>query len=156
VVNADAAKQLAIIEAEGVKNNTVTIASGELEKAKMQATAIEAIGTAKGLAENALLRAPVDAQIVLAKEIGDNSGYQTYLISVRGIEKDQAVGIEQAKALQAAEVKVIANTGTAVEGVKDVMDLFTSKGGTQIAATLEAINQSPTGQALVSKLTGKK
>ncbi len=56
--------------------------------------------------------APVQAQIVLAKEIGNNEGYQKYLITIEQVKANESVGIEQAKALSHAELKIIANAGT--------------------------------------------
>jgi flotillin len=92
----------------------------------------------------------------LAKEIGQNEGYQQYLVTVRQIEANQLVGIEQAKALTAAQVKVIANSTGPVEGVKSVMDLFTPKGGTQLGAAVEAFKNTEAGAAIVESLTGEK
>lgn len=150
VVQADQAKRTEIIRAEGEKQKTITVAEGTLEKAKLHAQGIEAEGRARGAAEQAVLMAPVNSQIELAKEIGANAGYQTYLVQIRTIDKEQAVGIEQAKALTAAEIKVIANSGGVVDGVKNVMDLFTSKGGTQLGAMVEAFTQTDAGKQLLN------
>lgn len=156
VVQAEQEKKTNVIRAEGQKQQTIVVAEGTLEQAKLHAQGVEAEGRAQGAAEQAVLLAPVNAQITLAKEIGENANYQRYLIEVRTIEKDQAVGIQQADALKAAEIKVIANTGTPVEGVKDVMGLFSSKGGTQLGAMVEAFTQTPTGEAIVKRLNGGK
>ena len=156
VVQADQQKRTQIIKAEGEKQQTITVAEGTLEKAKLHAQGIEAEGRARGAAETAVLMAPVNSQIELAKEIGSNAGYQTYLVQIRTIDKEQAVGIEQAKALTAAEIKVIANSGGVVDGVKNVMDLFTSKGGTQLGAMVEAFTQTDAGaQLLNGKANGR-
>lgn len=154
VVAADQEKQTNIIKADGTKQQTIIIADGNLQATKLTAEGIQVEGAAKGAAETAILMAPVNSQIALAKEIGSNNGYQTYLIQIRTVEKDQAVGIEQAKALAEADIKVIANTGDAISGVKNVMDLFTSKGGTQIGAMVEAFAQTPAGDAVMKKLNG--
>lgn len=153
VVQADQEKQAAVIRAEGEKQKTITIAEGTLGAAKLSAEAVTVQGIAKGEAEKAVLLAPVQAQITLAKEIGTNPGYQSYLVSVRQIEANQVVGVEQAKALTAADIKVIANSAGPVEGVKTVMDLFTPKGGTQVGAALEALRNTPAGRAVVDALT---
>ena len=94
--------------------------------------------------------ANVDPQIALATEIGENQGYQTYLISIRSVEANEAVGIEQAKALQAAGIKVIANTGTSIgDGVSSVGELFTSRGGQALGAAVEGLSNTPGGAALL-------
>lgn len=156
VIKAEGVRQVDIVKAEGTKAQTILVAEGNLEQAKLHAQGVEVEGKAKGAAEQAVLMAPVNSQIALAKEIGQNHGYQTYLVTIRTVEKDQAVGIEQAKALAEADIKVIANTGNAVEGVTNVMELFTSKGGTQLAAMAEAFAQSPTGSEILKKLNGEK
>ena len=69
-----------------------------------------------------------------------------------GFEKDEVVGTEQAKALQDAGIKVIANTGNVSSGVDSVMDLFSASGGTEIAAMAEALSQTDAGAALLSRL----
>jgi flotillin len=155
VIKAEGVKQVDIVKAEGTKQQTVLVAEGNLEQAKLHAQGVEVEGKARGAAEQAVLMAPVNSQIALAKEIGQNQGYQTYLVTIRTVEKDQAVGIEQAKALAEADIKVIANTGDAISGVSNVMDLFTSKGGTQLGAMAEAFAQSPAGAALLKKINGK-
>ena len=152
VVAAEQQKRTQVIHAEGLKEKTITEAQGKLGEAQLVAQGIEAQGKAKGVAEQAVLMAPVNAQITLAEKIGSDAGYQQYLVSIRQIEANEAIGIEQAKALEKADVKVIANTGSAPEGMKNVMDLFTSKGGTNIGAALEAFAQTEAGQAIVKKL----
>lgn len=156
IIGAEATKQTAVIKAEGEKQMTITVAEGQLGLAKLHAEGVRVEGESKGAAEYAVLMAPVNSQIALAKEIGANEGYQTYLITMRTVEKDQAVGIEQAHALQKADVKVIANSGDAVTGVNKVMDLFTSKGGTQMGAMVEAFTQTPAGEALLAKVMTPK
>jgi flotillin len=151
VVKAEQDKQVAVVTAEGNKASTVTIAQGALEAAQFNAKGIEAVGVAEGVAERAKLQAPVDTQIMLAKEIGENQGYQEYLIKVRTVEKDQAVGIEQAQALKAANIKVIANTGDVTTGINKVTDLFTSQGGLSAGAALEAFANTDAGAALLKK-----
>jgi flotillin len=153
IIAAEAQQKTAVIQAEGTKQQVTLLAEGQLAQAKLQAQGVEAQGAAQGAAETAVLMAPVTAQITLAKEIGANDRYQTYLISVRTIEKDQAVGIEQAKALEHADIKVIANTGEVVGGVTKVMDLFTTKGGTQLGGMMEALKQTPAGKDLIAKFT---
>ena len=154
VVAADQEKQTNIIKAEGHKQQTVIVADGDLQATKLTAEGIQVEGAAKGAAETAILMAPVNSQIALAKEIGSNDGYQKYLLGIKEIDKNQVVGVAQAEALKAAEIKVIANAGDVVGGVSNVMELMTSKGGTQLGAAVEAFAQTPVGAALVKKLNG--
>jgi flotillin len=152
VVKAEEQKQTEVVKAEGEKQKTVLIAEGVLEAEKRQAEAILVKGQANAEAEKLLQLAPVEAQIVLAKEIGENQSYQQYLITIRQVEAQQVIGTAQAQALQNAEVKVIANANDASSGLSGVGELLSSKGGTALAATLEALVQSDVGKALVSKI----
>lgn len=148
---AEIEKQVKVVRAEQEKETLILIAEGNLESKRREAMGIVAEGDAKAAAEKAMQLAPVEAQIVLAKEIGANKEYQEYLVTIRKIEADQEVGIEQAQALVSANVKIIANTGDPVTGVKHVMDLFSSRGGTQMGAMVEAFANSETGSALLAK-----
>ena len=149
------AKQTALVQASQDKETTILVAEGKLEAEKNNAAAIQATGIAKAEAEKALQLAPVSAQITLAQEIGTNESYQKYLALIEAFKAYIAVGSEQAKSLQNAEVKIIANGGSASDGVTKVMDIFSSKGGTSIAAAVEAIAQSDIGADLLNRLTNK-
>lgn len=153
VVAADQAKQVVVIEAEAEKQKTITIADGTLEAARRKATGVEVNGEAEGKAQTAVLMAPVNSQIALAKEIGTNDGYQKYLVTVKQIEANQTVGIAQADALKAAQIKVIANAGTVVDGVKTAMDLLSPKGGTQLGTALEAFKNTDVGEQVINAVT---
>jgi len=152
VVQAQQQKETAVIRAEGEKQQTVLIAEGRLEEQKRHADGIAATGAAQAEARKLMELAPVQAQIALAQEIGDNKGYQEYLITIRQVEANEKIGMEQSAALKSADVKIIANTGNPVSGMDSVMDLFSAKGGTQVGAMLEALAQSQNGKALLEKV----
>ena len=145
-----------VVAADQEKQTTVIVAEGHLESERKRAQGIQVVGEANATAEKAMQLAPVEAQIVLAKEIGGNAGYQDYLKVIEAIRAYVVVGGEQAKALQGADVKVIANTGQTGDGMQQVMDLFTSKGGTHLASAVEAFAQTPLGRSIVSKILEPK
>lgn len=156
VVKAEGEKQVLITKAEGAKDSTIITAQGNLEAAKNNAEGIRAVGVAEGDAEKAKLMAPVAAQIELAEKIGENKDYQGYMISIETVKANQAVGVEMAKALGEADIKVIANSGTIDGGIKSLGELLTAKGGTQIGALTSALMQNPDIAALAEKALGKK
>jgi flotillin len=78
------------------------------------------------------------------------------LITVEQIKANQVVGVEQAKALEKADIKIIANSGDASSGIAKLGDVLTAKGGTSIGAMLEGLVQTETGKAVVDKFTGSK
>jgi len=155
IVQAEEKRQTDVIQAEGQKQKTVLIAEGTLEAQKREAEAIQVKGQATAEAEKALQLAPVEAQIVLAKEIGENQSYQQYLITIRQVEANQAIGVEQARALDKADIKVIANSGTVTGGISSLGELFTSQGGSNVGAALEGLAQSEIGKQLLDKFTTK-
>jgi flotillin len=156
LVQADQAKQTSIINSEGQKQTAILNAEGLLESKKREAEGTVLVGNAKAEAEKAMQLAPVQAQIVLAQEIGTNENYQKYLVTIRQVEAGQVVGVEQAKALEKADIKIIANTGEPVSGIKNVMDIFTPKGGTSIGGMIEALKQTEGGAELLKLVTPKE
>jgi flotillin len=127
-------------KAEGIR------AVGDAEASK-----VRAIGTAEADALKAKELAPIKAQIELAREIGENDGYQQYLLGVEQIKAELEVGVVKAKALIESDIKIIANTGNAQEGFDSLMDVFSAKGGTQLGVVLEGLKNTPIGKELVKK-----
>lgn len=156
IVKATESRETEVIRAEGEKKKTTLLAEGQLEAKKREAEGIAVEGSAKAEAEKAMQLAPVQAQIVLAQEIGENVGYQNYLVTIRQVEAQEKIGIEQAGALKTADVKIIANSGEVVGGVKNVMDIFSSKGGTNLGAMLEGLGNTEQGAALLQKFGVKQ
>ena len=150
VVAAEQARQITVIAAEALREKQITEATGMLEQQKKVAEARRVNGEAEGAAQQAVLMAPVNSQIALAKEIGENHEYQVYLIRLKEIEAGQTVGSAAAAALEKAGVKIIATTGSPMDGVKSVMDLMTPKGATQLGASLEALAQTPLGERVAA------
>jgi flotillin len=157
IVQAQQKRETSVIDAEGQKQTLLLVAEGQLEAKRRESEGISLQGKAKADAEAAMQLAPIQAQIALAKEIGTNSSYQTYLTTLRQIEANQAVGVEQAKALAAANIKVIANTGSDVSsGLNSLTDLISSKGGTQIGSMIEGFANTDKGQEIIAKVLGSK
>lgn len=141
-----------LVAADQTRQTTVIKAEGDLEAKRKEAAGVQVLGEAKAAAEKAMQLAPVQAQIVLAQEIGSNEGYQKYLAMIEAIKAYLVVGSKQAEALQHADVKVIANAGNPTSGVNTAMDLFTSKGGTELSGMVEAFAQAPLGRAVLTAL----
>lgn len=153
---AEIVRDVTLTKAEQDKQAAILSAEAQLEAKKREAEGISVAGLARAEAEKAMQLAPVQAQITLAKEIGENQSYQNYLVTIRQVEASQAVGIAQAGVLEKAQVKIIANTGAPTEGLKSVMDLFSSKGGTELGAMLEGLAQTDKGQELLGKIMPKQ
>ncbi|QLB21031.1 hypothetical protein A6B43_05630 [Vespertiliibacter pulmonis] len=154
IIDSEAERQHQILVAEGEKQKAFLEAEALLETKDKEAQGIAKIGSAEAEAKQKLEISLVSGQIELAKEIGSNVGYQQYLVSIRQIEANQAVGMEQAKALANSEMKFIINEAKVDKGIERVGELFSSTGGTKLAATLEGLNQSDLGKALIGKFLG--
>lgn len=158
ITNAEGEKLSIVTKAEGEKTSTVTKAQGDLEAAKLNAEGVRAEGEAKGAAEQAILMAPVNTQITLAKEIGENQGYQQYLVTIKQVESNRDVGLEMARAFANADLKVIANGGDVGSATNKLANIVSSAGGTNIASMLEGLTQTENGKQLldsvVSRLAG--
>lgn len=141
------------VKSAEIKKQAITIqAEAELEKKKKESDGVRIEGDARALATKAMQLASVEAQITLADKIGSNKEYQSYLVAIEQVKANKDVGVTQAQALQHAEVKIIANSSSASDGITKAMDLFSSKGGVQISAMLEGISNSDTGRSILKKI----
>lgn len=153
IVNAEADRQALVVSAEADRQSVTVKAEGDLAASLKEAEGIKAKGEAQASAEKAMLLAPVETQITLAKEIGSNEGYQKYLVTIEQVKAGKDVGIEMAKAMQSAELKVIANAGDIQGGVAKLGDMFTPQGGTNLSGMLTALAQTEEGKNLLNKIT---
>src|SRR5690606_19756023 len=111
VKTAEIAKEKAVVKAQEDKEVTVTVAEGDLEATRKEAEGIKAKGETEAAAEEAMQMAPVKAKIALAEKIGANPRYMQFLVSEFAVAAHKGIGEAQAKALDGADVKIIANTG---------------------------------------------
>lgn len=152
VVNAEANQRKTEIDAEAAKRKTELDAEAQLVLATKNAEGIKAEGEARAEAEKQMQMASVTAQTTLAKEVGENEGYQKYLIEIRRVEATEKVGLEQAKNISGSNIKIIAGAGSVSEGVTSALDVLTPKGGLSLASMLESFGATEAGQQLLEKL----
>lgn len=167
IVNADAAKAVILRQAEAQKEKTILDAQAEKEQIELKAEAelqmnlkeaegIQAKGQAEAESKKAMELASVTAQTTLAEKIGENESYQNYLINLEQIKALAEVGIEQAKNLANATIKINAMSNDVPAGLSKVTDVFTPKGGLNIAGALENLASSDLGKQVVNKLLANK
>lgn len=151
-ITADAEKIRAekVADAELIK--TTKKAEGNLITSTKAAEGIKLEGNAKADAEKQMQLASVEAQLTLAKEIGENEGYQSYLIQIRQVEANEKVGLAQAENIKGADIKIIAGAGDVTGGISSAMGALSPKGGFNIAGMLETLTATEEGKALLSKL----
>lgn len=173
IINTEQQKRQIEIEAEANQFKVETEAKAQLEAKRKEAEAIKSVGEAqaevikaKGLSEAEAKKqmelANVTAQTTLAKEIGENDSYQSYLIKIREIEISGEVNKVQyqslATALNGADLKLLVNSGDVHSGLGKFSDILSSKGGTATNGLIEGLKQTPEGAgiiALLDKLTQK-
>ncbi len=146
---AEIERERAVVAAETYHETKVRNATADLEATKAAAAGVVETGKAEGEAETARLLAPVTAQTKLAEEIGSNESYQQYLVTIRQVEANQAVGVEMARSIGKADLKVIANGGDIGSGMSNLTDLLSSAGGTKLGGLLTGLAQSDEGKALI-------
>ena len=119
--------------------------------ASKSAEGIKLEGDAKANAEKQMQLASVEAQLKLASEIGNNDGYQHYLIQVRQIEANEKVGLAQAD-IKGADIKIIAGAGDVTGGISSAAGALSPKGGFNLAGMLASLAATDEGKALLEKL----
>lgn len=127
-LNAQANRETQILVAQGAKESQFLAAEALLEMKNKESQGIQKIGEAEAEALRLKELAPISAQIELARAIGENGGYQGYLIAIRQLEACEVIGVEQAKAMSQADLKVIAKGGSIGEGMNDIKDIISAKG----------------------------
>ena len=125
---------------------------GSLLTASKSAEGIKLEGDAKANAEKQMQLASVEAQLKLASEIGNNDGYQHYLIQVRQIEANEKVGLAQADNIKGADIKIIAGAGDVTGGISSAAGALSPKGGFNLAGMLTSLAATDEGKALLEKL----
>jgi len=169
-IKAEADQKNMQIHADARKYEIENIAAAKLEEEKKRADGIKAVGQneaevikAKGLAaaeaEKMSQLASVTAQTTLAEKVGENIGYQNYMIKIKEVEASIEIGVQQAKsygeALKTADLKIIANSGDVNSGIGKITDLLSSKGGQAINGLVESLQQTEMGSKLVGGLMDK-
>jgi flotillin len=167
IILAEQEKQKMEIKAQADKYRIETEASAALEAKRKEAEAVKTVGSAeaeiikaKGISEaeakKAMELAGVTAQTTLAQEIGENKSYQEYLIKIKEVEVSQVIGVAQyesiAKALAAADLKLLVNSGDVHSGINKLSDLFSAKGASQLNGLVEGLKQTDEGAGLMSLL----
>jgi flotillin len=151
-IDAEARKNAVQKTAEAEKYRIEQVAEATLVQQQNEAKGKQAVGLAEAEAEKAQQLAGVTAQTTLAKEVGENKEYQQYLIAVEQIKASRDIGIDQARNIGQADIKILANSGDIQSGIEKVADVFSSKGGSALNGLFESLKQTPEGESLVGSL----
>lgn len=167
IIDAEKRKRTTEIQAEADKYRIEIEAAAQLEAKKKaaegiksvgeaEAKVIEAKGQSEAKVEQANQLASVVAQTTLAKEIGENQGYQQYLIKIKEVEVSQVVEVKKAEALAEAlsnaDLKLLVNSGDVNSGLNKFTDILSAKGGSQLNGLIESLKQTDEGKSILSIL----
>lgn len=155
VVKASAQKEQVELQAQADKTQVELKAAAELTAATNEAKGTEAKGKAIALSRDLLEKAQVAGQIELFDKVNNDKEYQSFLIEQRKVEAMQAIGVEQAKNLSGADIKIFANAGSVAEGVNQAGKVLSPKTGLDAASMLEAFSNTPVGEQIIGKLLNK-
>lgn len=152
VIKAQQQAEVQIVEAEAERKAIELKAEADLTATVKSAEGIAAKGKAEAEAHEKMLMAPVTAQITLAEKIGQDQGYQNYLINVEQVKANQVVGVEMAKAMAEAKMTIVASGSGVQDGAASLMDTFGAKLGANLVGFLETSTASARGRDLVNKV----
>jgi flotillin len=133
------------------------LADGELYAEERKADAIKAVGQANAEAQKEMELAPVQAKIDLADAINERPEYMKYLETIKELEVRQVVDSEKAKALASADIKIISSGGgDADEKINGVLDVLSSKGGSNLGAMVETFKAVTENKGLMDFVNSDK
>jgi flotillin len=78
------------------------------------------------------------------------------LIEQRKVEAMERIGVEQAKNLENADIKIFANGNSIQDGVSNASKLISSNTGFNMGGMLEAFANTPIGKQIIDKFTESK
>lgn len=156
VVNAEAVKAEQILKAEAAKEQIELKADADLRAATNEAKGIKLKGESEASAKELMEKAQVAGQIELFDKVNNDKQYQEFMIEQRKVEAMERVGIEQAKNLENADIKIFANGNSVQDGVQKAAGLLSSNTGFNIGEMLEALSNTPMGKELLDKFLKPK
>ena len=156
VVHAEAEKAQQILKAEAEKEQVELKADADLKAATNQAKGIKLKGESEASAKELMEKAQVAGQIELFDKVNKDEQYQQFIIEQRKVEAMERVGIEQAKNLENADIKIFANGNSVQDGVQKAAGLLSSNTGFNIGEMLEALANTPMGKELLDKFLKPK
>jgi flotillin len=156
VVHAEAQKAEQILRAEAEKEQVELKADADLKAATNAAKGIKLKGESEASAKELMEKAQIAGQIELFDKVNKDEQYQQFIIEQRKVEAMERVGIEQAKNLENADIKIFANGNSVQDGVQKAAGLLSSNTGFNIGEMLEALANTPMGKELLDKFLKPK
>lgn len=155
VIKAEADQKVVIVSAEATKTQVELKAEADLTAATNEAKGMEAKGSATAKARDLLEKAQVAGQIELFNKVNKDKEYQNFLVKQRQVEAMEKIGVEQAKNLSGADIKIFANAGSVADGVTQAGRVLNPKTGLDLGSMLESFASTPVGGEITKKVIDK-
>lgn len=152
ILNAEADKSKLELSAAANKTQIELKADADLKAATNQAKGIKARGESEADARERMEKAQIAGQVELFDKVNKDAGYQEFLVKQRQVEAMEKIGVEQAKNLSNAEIKIFANADGVSDGVTQASKVLSPKTGLDAASMLEAFASTPLGKEVANKL----
>ena len=152
ILNAEADKSKLELSAEANKTQIELKADADLKAATNQAKGIKVRGESEADARERMEKAQIAGQVELFDKVNKDTGYQEFLVKQRQVEAMEKIGVEQAKNLSNAEIKIFANAGSVSDGVTQASKVLSPKTGLDAASMLETFASTPLGKEVANKL----
>lgn len=146
-------KKVKVLEAEAKKAEVELRADADLKAAKNEALGIEAKGKAQATSKDLDERAKVAGDIELFDKVQSNPEYQEFMINTKRVEALMQVGIEQAKNLGNADIKIYATSETVTDGVSKAANTFSPSNGFNISSLLDAFSSTDVGKKIAETVS---
>ena len=156
VVHAEAEKAEQILKAEAEKEQVELKADADLKAATNAAKGIKLKGESEASAKELMEKAQIAGQIELFNKVNKDEQYQQFIIEQRKVEAMEKIGVEQAKNLENADIKIFANGNSVQDGVQKATGLLSANTGFNIGEMLEALANTPMGKELLDKFLKPK
>lgn len=155
VIKAEADQKVVVVSAEATKTQVELKAEADLTAATNEAKGMEAKGSATAKARDLLEKAQVAGQIELFNKVNKDKEYQNFLVKQRQVEAMEKIGVEQAKNLSGADIKIFANAGSVSDGVTQAGKILNPKTGLDLGSMLESFASTPVGEEITKTVINK-
>jgi len=147
IIDAEKEKEIEIKEAEAKAKSLELDAEAKARAMELEAeakqVAVEKEWLAKAKSIDYVGTAEAKNKLEMAKALNAFSeAALEYMIQELNLKYNSKVDLEKAKALEKADIKVISTGANGNEGMDSFMDLFTSKGGTNLGAMIESFKNT--------------
>jgi len=148
VAKSEGEKKVRVLEAEAKKAEVELRADADLKAARNESLGIEAKGRAQATAKELDEKAKVAGDIELFDKVQSNPEYQEFMINTKRVEALMQVGIEQAKNLGNADIKIYATSETVNGGVSKAANTFSPSNGFNVSSLLDAFSSTDVGKKI--------